>query len=229
MRRGFIYLATSAMAGNNHSTGMVHNQNQVDQQRRIQAHDQMLRDNQEGLRRAAHERAVHDARDAFERFQQQERDRMERERLATIAEQKRIKQEADDIKNKAGVDLGNLYANFSSIHAHSPSETLNFVNQTASIVAQYPEYFPTAKQYFIEERRVAFKLVYAIVIFICDSDGDARTHLEGDGFSQAELDSLKINHQYSFAGVACVDFSMGSGGKNQTIPLSTIISNHIVF
>ena len=99
--------ATSAMAGNNHSTGMVHNQNQVDQQRRILAHDQMLRDNQEGLRRAEHERVVreHQARlqrESIEhaRIAQEERDRIERERLAAIAEQKRINAELES-QNRA--------------------------------------------------------------------------------------------------------------------------------
>ena len=94
--------ATSAMAGNNHSTGMHHDQHRVDQQRQFQHLEQMQRDQQEGLRRAAHERAVYEhqarlQRESIEnaRIAQEERDRIERERLAAIAEQKRINAELE--------------------------------------------------------------------------------------------------------------------------------------
>lgn len=147
-------------------------------------------------------------------------------KAAHEAEKIRIAQKAQQRKAQAGVDLENLYTNFGSLSAHSLDESKNFITQTTSIIATYPEYFPNAKQRFTNERRIAFKLIYALVIFIAHSDGDARSHLVAAGFTQTELDWLTINRQFGSPAFACMT---GGGAGNHGVSLRTIISNHIVF
>ena len=177
---------TSALAGNDHSTGMRHDQLREDQQRRIQAHDQILRDQQEGLRRAMQQHTDQQARREFERIVQEERDRIERESLAAITEQKRIKQEQNK-SEQAVQELHKSYSDFLSLTreqliADVENLSKQFISKATRILFRYPEHLPVSKTKFNAEIRRAYKVLFGSVIYIVNPhDLEILGYLVGDG------------------------------------------------
>ena len=148
------------------------------------------------------------------------------------AEEERIV--AQDRQIQAGADLANLYAHISSVdHESMDEQSLKenemFMQKAITILAQYPEYHPTAKQYFMDATNVSLKKLYGTALYICNGDEDISTYLLSRGYRERELKFLRSCHQYSFNGVACMDVSMGRTGNSERITLRSILLNHVDF
>src|SRR5689334_21086138 len=98
-----------------------------------------------------------------------EKRRVEEERTAERRrreiEERRQAEEA--LKVQKGIELRALYDEFSRSRDHTLEASEDFIQKSTWIINRYPDYFHIAKGYFANEtddRRMAFKIIFAMVI-----------------------------------------------------------------